>query len=346
MRIIHIDTGKEWRGGQSQVLMLVEGLKQRGCDVKLAARKGGALARRAIERDLECQELPFRFEVDPGAALSVSRLAAANGTPSLYHAHTPHALGLAILAQTLGPSHPILFTRRVAFPIKKFFVNRWKLNRADRIVAVSKTVASRLTDAGVPPERVRVIYSAIDTVAFRYSGPNVETPLNIVISGAVEQAKGIGEAMRCVELAGRLPVQFHFIGSGRDLERLKDWSRGRDNVEVHGFVRDVAQFLPRMFGAITFSPSEGFPNGVLQAMAVGLPVLAYDNESVREILAGEDSRIVFRTPDEALAGISNWVSHKDAIAKQTRPASEWVLAHYSLDLMVDQTLRLYKEILT
>lgn len=345
MRVIHIDTGKEWRGGQSQVLMLAEGTRQRGHDVVLAARKGGALAERAAQVQLRCHEVTFRFEIDPGSALSVSRLAATNGTPSLYHAHTPHALGLAILAQKLGPSHPIVFTRRVAFPIKKFFVNRWKLNRADRIVAVSGAVSATLLEAGIPDEKIRVIHSAIDTRDFRYTGPNVASPLNIVIAGAVEQAKGIEAAMDCVEKAERLPVRFHFIGTGRDLEALKKWASGRNNVEVHGFVRDVANFLPRMFGAVTFSPSEGFPNGVLQAMAVGLPVLAFENDAVREILESKDLGKLFRTPDEALAGIADWVSNKDAFAEKARLASEWVLAHYSQDLMVDRTLNLYKEIL-
>ncbi|HSP06253.1 MAG TPA: glycosyltransferase family 4 protein, partial [Acidobacteriota bacterium] len=209
MRVIHIDTGKDWRGGQSQVLMLAEGLKERGHDVILAARKGGALAERARQHHLECHEVPFRFEVDPVSAITLSRLAATEGASALFHSHTPHALSLAILAQKLGRPRPILFTRRVAFPIKKLFINRWKINRADRIVAVSAAVCAELVNAGIPAKKIRIIYSAIDSRIYTYHGPNLESPLNIVIAGAVEPAKGIEDAMRCVELSGDLPVRFH-----------------------------------------------------------------------------------------------------------------------------------------
>jgi glycosyltransferase involved in cell wall biosynthesis len=345
MKVVHIDTGKDWRGGQSQVLMLAEGMVNRGLDVVLALRRDGALAKRAGERRLNLFEIPFRFEADPTAALAVARMAGAKGSPTIYHAHTPHALGIAILAQQLGPTWPIVFTRRVAFPLKKLFVTRWKLNKADRLVAVSQAVARELEQGGIHPDKIRVIHSAIDTDKFQYrTGPNTKPPLNIAISASLEAAKGLDQAKQFVENAAGHDFVFHFAGGGADLENMKLWAEGRENVKVHGFVSDMPAFLQNMFALISFSPSEGFPNVILQALVTGLPVLAYDNAAVREMLEHEENGRIFTTHPEALAILQEWKSNIHEVAQRGLPASRRVAAKYSQDMMVEQTLSLYKEI--
>lgn len=347
MKVIHIDTGREWRGGQSQVWMLASGMRERGHDVVLAVRKGSPLASRAAEQlgQIKWREVPFRFEADPASAFQLSRLASQDHSYCLYHAHTPHALGLAILAQTLGPTCPIVFTRRVAFPVKSFFINRWKMNRADRIIAVSHAVEAALEKAGIAKDKIHVIHSAIDSKSFEYCGPNQDEPLNVVIAGAVEPAKGINEAMDFVERCGNLPVTFHFAGSGTDLERLMRWAENRPNVVVHGFVQDMPGLLRKMFGLISFSPSEGFPNTILQVLALGLPVLALENDAVREIMIRREWGSLFRSPEQAFAEIQKWVSNKTGMVSNGKEASKWILANYSQDHMVEKTLALYKEML-
>src|SRR5262245_8813342 len=127
MKIIQIDTGNEWRGGQSQVLMLSGALKNYDCSTLIVAKQKRPLAERARNHQIPYQELSFRFEADISSARALARIGSENGQ-TIYHAHTPHALGQAILAQNLGQKHPIVFTRRVAFPLKKLAVTRWKLH--------------------------------------------------------------------------------------------------------------------------------------------------------------------------------------------------------------------------
>ena len=47
MRILHVDHGPEMRGGQYQVLYLLEGLRGLGHEVRLVAKAGSAIAARA-----------------------------------------------------------------------------------------------------------------------------------------------------------------------------------------------------------------------------------------------------------------------------------------------------------
>ena len=133
MKTLHIDTGREMRGGQWQVLYLVERLR----DAKLYARANSPLAAEARRRGIE----------------SGSLLESAD----LVHAHDARAHTLAAI---LGRK-PLVVSRRVAFPIRTSLLSRQKYLRAAMYIAISKFVARRLQDAGVAAERIRVVYDGV-----------------------------------------------------------------------------------------------------------------------------------------------------------------------------------------
>src|SRR6187200_2031672 len=64
---LHIDTAQTWRGGQNQVLLTVNGLREAGHRAALVAHPDGELRRRASE-GLELIPLAPRGEVDLTAA--------------------------------------------------------------------------------------------------------------------------------------------------------------------------------------------------------------------------------------------------------------------------------------
>lgn len=324
--------------------MLAEGLSHYECSMLLVAKKGSILAERARRSKLPCEELPFRFELDLSSARRLARITGSNGK-TLVHAHTPHALGLAVLASKIGTVHPIVFSRRVSFPVKKFFMNRWKLNQADRILAVSHAVAAELETAGIDAQKIRVVHSAVDTNAFRYRGPSMLEPLNVMILGAMEKEKGIEEALSYVILCRDLPVLFHFTGNGPKLNAVREFASRRNNVEVHGFVQDVAGLLSKMFAAVSFSKKEGFPNLLLQAMAVGLPVIAWENEATKELISRDDLGCLFNSLDGAMEHMKNFLQKRDSAVQTGKCSSNWVRSQYSCDVMVRKTFEAYKEIL-
>lgn len=345
MRIIHVDTGAQWRGGQSQVLLLAQGLMNYDCNTIVVAKKGGPLAERARKQGVNCVELPFRFEGDVLSARKLHLIASeSKDRNTLFHAHTPHALGQILLAQRPGARHPIVFSRRVSFPLKKWAITRWKLNQAQRIIAVSRSVAGELQKGGIQPEKIRVIYSAVDTKQFEYSGPSLAETRSIAVLGATEFDKGIKEAMEFAQRSSALPVVFHFLGGGRDLATLKSFASNRKNVVVHGFVSNVETVFSGMYAAISFSHIEGFPNMVLQAMAKGLPVLGLENAALRELMSGENVGWMFRTLDEAFDRLKAILNDAKTAADAGKRGSRMVRERFSTERMVEQTYLLYKEI--
>ena len=138
MRTLHVDSGREMRGGQWQALYLIERLT----DAVLLAREGSPLFEEATRRKLDVRALSFRA------------LLAAGKQADLVHVHDARSHTLAALAGMA----PLVVSRRVAFPVKRGFVSSWKYGRASLYLAVSKYVAARLLDAGIRAAKIRVVH--------------------------------------------------------------------------------------------------------------------------------------------------------------------------------------------
>src|SRR5947208_11167752 len=110
------------RGGQYQVLLLLNGLREKGHYPILLAREGAPLSKAAEAAG---------HRVAPASLQSVwswSQLSA------VVHAHDARAHTLAAVASR----KPFVVSRRVAFPVKRTVLSRWKYRRAAAYLAVSE----------------------------------------------------------------------------------------------------------------------------------------------------------------------------------------------------------------
>ena len=159
MRVLHLDTGREMRGGQHQALLLHESLAQRDCEQTL-------LAGPAIRSN-------HGFE-----AITLSSIRRHSAKCDLIHAHDARAHTLALIH---GRTKPVVVARRVAFPVGRGPASRWKYRKAAHFIAISRHVADVLASGGVPPEKVSVVYDA---------APDEEIFRPYTSSGASERQAG------------------------------------------------------------------------------------------------------------------------------------------------------------
>jgi glycosyltransferase involved in cell wall biosynthesis len=149
VRILHIDTGEELRGGQRQVLLLLEALNEAGHESLLLAQKNSpleGLARLA------------GFSVSPSSSKELWLL---SREVELVHAHDARAHTMAAIASR----RKFVVSRRVVFPVKRSLASSWKYQRASRFLAVSEFVARELKAAGVRAEKIDIVYDAVDVNA-------------------------------------------------------------------------------------------------------------------------------------------------------------------------------------
>lgn len=200
VRILHIDAGREMRGGQWQVLYLMESLRQAGCEQRLLAPASAPLLKAARLRDLAAEPLTV------GTVWRHLRWA------ELAHAHDARAHTLAALF-----GHPrLVVSRRVAFELQRGPWSGWKYRRACRFLAVSEHVRAVLQAGGVEPRRIAVVYDGVPLLprSTRSGGiiaPALRDPLKA--GGLLEQAARAGgfEIRRSAELERDLREAALFI---------------------------------------------------------------------------------------------------------------------------------------
>ncbi len=149
MRVLQVDAGRGMGGGQWQVLRLLRGLRAENVEMLLLARRGAPLFVRA------------RSEGLPVEALSLARLARTAPRFDLVHVHDARSHTWAAL-QGLGRAlRPLIVSRRVAFPVRRGWLSRWKYSRARHFIAVSQHVAEQLRAAGIAASRISIIYDGV-----------------------------------------------------------------------------------------------------------------------------------------------------------------------------------------
>ncbi|MGA2721955.1 MAG: glycosyltransferase family 4 protein [Bryobacteraceae bacterium] len=176
MRILHLDAGKEMRGGQWQALRLIEGLAAAGVESTLLARRGGPLFEAARRRG---------WRVEPLGLVRAMLLARRH---DLIHAHDARSHTLGVMVRT----GRLVVSRRVAFPVG----SPWKYRRARRYLAVSEFVKSVLVAGGVPEEKIAVVYDGVPLLE-PARGSSVLAPAN-----ADDPRKGAPLAVEAARLAG------------------------------------------------------------------------------------------------------------------------------------------------
>lgn len=176
MRILHLDAGREMRGGQWQVLRLIEGLEAAGIDSTLLAREGAPLYTAARKQG---------WRVEPLGLMRAARLVRRHDVIHAHDART-HTLGAIVRGR------PLVVARRVAFPVG----SRWKYGRAARYIAVSEFVRRVLVDGGVSAEKIAVVYDGVPLLE-PARGDRILTPAN-----AADPAKGAPLAAEAARIAG------------------------------------------------------------------------------------------------------------------------------------------------
>lgn len=164
------------RGGQWQVLRLMEGLRSQDVGCTLLARRGSPLWEKARGMGLDVRA------ISAWAVYRFSREA------DLVHAHDAHS---HTLAAVFGRA-PLVVSRRVAFPIR----SRWKYRQAAGYAAVSQFVRGVMIAGGVAEGKISVIYDGVPIRDAAAGGDAVIAP------ASDDPQKGTALALEATRRAG------------------------------------------------------------------------------------------------------------------------------------------------
>ncbi|MEZ5352064.1 MAG: glycosyltransferase family 4 protein [Bryobacteraceae bacterium] len=272
MRVLHFDTGRQMRGGQWQVLLLMRGLRARGIDNVLLGR--GPLLERARKEGFGAAEATWTNMLleSPGAGLM--------------HAHTGRGHALAAACGMIPwVRAPLVVSRRVAFRPRKGIGAWWKYKRAERVVAVSEYVKQKLVAWGVDEAKIRVVPDGAEAL------PRIAWDGRIVAISSSDRKKG-GPLLRKTNL---------------DVSYMKDLAEELPGARVMVYLSDSEG----LGSAVLSAMSAGVPvvasrtGGLVELIEDGVTGLLVDNnvgaveEAVRRLQA--DEQLSSRLAEAALA---------------------------------------------
>lgn len=193
-------------------------------------------------------------------------------------------------------------------------VERAMLRRADIVVAVSAATAARLRQAGVRPERIRVIWNAVETSGSpggthsRAGGLRWGFPGDALVVGVIGRfsaEKGQRLFVRAFQrvVAAMPNACAVLIGEGPEAALLQQdiLEAGlAHRVRLVEYEADIGTMYPLLDLVAIPSYSEGLPNVLLEAMAYGRPVVATTVGGVPEVMQARFPEALV-PPDDASA---------------------------------------------
>ncbi|KAA0258992.1 glycosyltransferase family 4 protein [Deferribacter autotrophicus] len=343
MKILHIDTGKEWRGGQRQVFILHKNLLKNNIDSFLVCNENGILYSKAKDELQNVISLPGNIFQGIFNLKKILRKI----NPDILHFHDGKSLNFI---EFMPASMKKIETRRVSYPIS-FFSRKVKYSLCDYHVAVSEEIAEYLRQFF---KNVFVINSCIEIDRFVLKKP--KNPFkkrfnkNILFVGSFSKQKGIEvllEAFKSVvEQIG--DVGLHLVGGGsleKDLWKMVDDLGIVDNVLFYGFQKEVEQFY--FFADLVVVPSvdgEGSSGVIKEALASGKTVIASNLDANKEIIKDNYNGILFENKNKS--DLSNKIklvlNHKIVLDKNKILETA---KQFSCEKMTYKYIKIYDEIL-
>ena len=339
--IIHVNLARGFRGGERQTELLIRELARRGVTQRLVTRAGQPLATRLADVSrLEIVAIGKPF------LLKIHHLRGA-----LVHAHDGKGAHMAYGAWHVFGTRYIV-TRRVDNVPSASPATKAMFRRAARVVVLSRAIGRVLTERfpglateTIPSAAADMPVSAQTAAALRarWGGETIVGQVGALDDSQKGQYDTLAAARQL--LADRADWRFVFVGDGKDEAGLKQ-AAGWDGAHVFtGRVDNVADHLAAFDIFIFPSRHEGLGSTLLDAMAVGVPIVATAVDGIPEIVEHEVNGLLVAPGDSAaLAAACQRLRDDPELAARLIANGRDRVSRYTVMAMADRYQALYDKL--
>lgn len=299
IKVMHIDTDTEWRGGQQQAFYLHKKLVEKKISSIFLCQNNSVLKEKLENENLDFISMKINGEADIFAGRKIAGICREKNI-NILHLHDAHAMATGLWAKLFCPSLNLIGVRRVDYHIKKNIFSRYKYrsSKMTKIVAISDEIKKILIEDGVDESKIEVIKSGVDINKFshieksRYLHEELKLPHDAFIAGTIaslSKEKDYPTLLKAAEIAVRKIPDLYFvsIGDGPDKDtvfRMRDNLGLKKRFILRGFQKDVGNHLKNYDIFILSSKTEGLGTSVMDAMAAGLPCLCCKSGGIPELI--------------------------------------------------------------
>jgi glycosyltransferase involved in cell wall biosynthesis len=368
MKILHLISSSGLLGAERVLLEIAEYSKQAGLKVGIGVFQNMQnpnleLAEVAKGQGFDVQVFPCNGRFDKKTIRMIKDYMDKSGVQILHsHNYKSNFYGRKALSNNnikwVVTNHGRRFgPKLMLYNLLDCFVVR----HADRVVAVSKKIVSRMKLAGIDSKKIFLIENGVNLERFRDNIPpdSIRESLKIkkealVVGtvGALTKEKGHSYLLKAIpKVVQRFPeVIFLFVGDGRERPNLEDIASKlgiADKVVFAGMRKDVPEILSILDVFVLPSLNEGLPMALLEAQAAKVPVIGTRVGAIPDVVEDRLTGILIppKNPQSIAEAIIMILSDKKFADGIAQKGFERVRDNFSSEKMGDKYLSIYKELI-
>ncbi|ARU60503.1 hypothetical protein CBW65_05000 [Tumebacillus avium] len=370
IRVLYLIGGGEFGGAEQHLLGLVNYLDTHGFHPQVAAFYEGEFAKRV--RELGIPTTVLHSDAKSMGGLNPLQDLIRDWRPHVIHTHGVRANMIGRLANK-SQGYPAKSVTTVHSNLALDYPQAWKRTLfgtfekitwpyVDHFILVSHAMKDDFLQIGLPEAKMSVIHNAIELP---------DEPVEHVPQTSLRKLIGVGDDVTIVGTVARLhPVKGHtyllkaiqkivqerqdvvfpWFGDGDLFDELQAEAKElgvEQYVRFLGFRKDIPDLLPQLDVFCLPSLSEGLSLSILEALAVGAPVVTTAVGGSPEVItSGEDGLLVPAGDPQALyESICLLVKNKERRLELARAGQEMVYRRFTMRRLVDETTKVYKDLL-
>jgi len=237
----------------------------------------------------------------------------------------------------------------------------------DAYISVSKVLSEKYIEKGIgKKENYYTVYSGMELETFYNVREKIDCEKKQRELGINSKHFVIGNVARLEKRKGHkflldafqkiimrrkdCPLKLLIIGEGDERGNLENYVRELnlgEKVIFTGYREDVEELMALMDVFVLTSLREGLPRVLVQAAAVGIPLVAFNVDGVPEIVKDNHNGFLIRTKDvEQLANrIVKYIDNRDLILLHGQKGREFIKDKWSIEDMVDKIDKVYQDLI-
>ena len=314
---------------------------------------------KGLKKGIDLEIVPMKSKIDLSAIKEI-RANIKHIKPDVIHVHGTRAGALGRLA-AIGFSYPVIYTEHLWTKNYKLsniisqqlqLIGLWFLDMFTTLnIAVSQAVKDFMVENQISRDsKVVVIYNAIEPTKKKAS---IFSSKQIIIGtvGTLNYQKGVQFLISAMEkIIKEFPeVSLEIVGEGtyrKQLEHQVKRMKLSKFIHFNGFIKDIEDKMADFDIYVQASLSESFGLAIVQAMGLGIPVVATHTGGIPEVITTGKSGILVEigNPQSLADGILELLRDHKKAEKMGKMAQEEAKIKFNLKDMVSETEKIYEEV--
>tara|TARA_B100000315_G_scaffold8981_1_gene8839 strand:- start:13475 stop:14572 length:1098 start_codon:yes stop_codon:yes gene_type:complete len=360
--IFHTEASLGWGGQEIRILNESMGMRDRGHKIIIITPADSSLMKKASDRRFEVISASFKRKDYPATCFKILKLIQ-NKRPNFINTHSSKDSWVASFAARLSTYKPfIIRTRHLSTPVATNIFGSviYKL-LPHKIITTGEAIREQLIERNrVSPEKIMSIPTGVDLKLFdpKKSQKKIRRELCLTektrlvgMVSVLRSWKGhdyfIDATVTVLKKFSN--VRFLIIGDGPRKENLTKIIKEKglsESIFMLGHREDVPEIMASL--DVLAHPSyanEGVPQSIIQGMAMGIPVIASDIKSLREVVTDGETGILspMKNSGELAKKIILLLNNKELMRKMGNNGRKFVVEKFTMEKMISSVENLYKK---